>query len=113
MKVGAAEILPVIDGSILSRLPSTKPLPDAGTLQWQEQHGMFRSDGMIESTVGGFLVRAGDRLALVDAGAGQQFSGGYFTPVIDLEADDDPVGASMRGAGLPDEQLELFAADLR
>src|SRR5215469_15956177 len=99
MKVGAAEILPVIDGSISSRLPSTKPLPDAGTVQWQEQHGMFTSDGMVDSTVGGFLVRVGDHLALVDAGAGQHFSGGHFTPVIDLAADDDPIAASMRAAG--------------
>jgi glyoxylase-like metal-dependent hydrolase (beta-lactamase superfamily II) len=113
MRVGAAEIVPVIDGSILSRLPSTKPLPDAGTVQWQEQHGMFRSDGMVESTVGGFLVGVGDRLALVDAGAGQDFPGGYSPPVVDPGSDDDPIVAPMRASGLAGEQLERFAADLR
>jgi glyoxylase-like metal-dependent hydrolase (beta-lactamase superfamily II) len=113
MRVGSAEIIPVIDGSILSRLPSTKPLPDAGTAQWQEQHGMFTSDGMVESTVGGFLVRVGDRLALIDAGAGQGFFGGFFSPEIDLAADDDPIVAPMRASGLPDEQVQQFAADLR
>ncbi|MGO8860315.1 MAG: hypothetical protein ACLQRH_06020 [Acidimicrobiales bacterium] len=76
MKVGDMEILPIIDGMIVSRLPSTKPLPDAESLAWQEQHQMFRPDGMIESTLGGFLVRTGDRLALVDAGAGQTVPGG-------------------------------------
>jgi glyoxylase-like metal-dependent hydrolase (beta-lactamase superfamily II) len=106
------EIVPVIDGSILSRLPSSQALPDAGSVQWQEQHGMFRSDGMVESTVGGFLVRARDRLALVDEGAGQPVAGGYSPPAVDLESPDDPIAAPMRAAGLPDEQLQRLAADL-
>jgi glyoxylase-like metal-dependent hydrolase (beta-lactamase superfamily II) len=112
MKVGDIEIVPVIDGAILSALPSSKPLPDAGSVQWQEQHGMVRSDGLVESTLGAFLVLAQDRVALVDAGAGQDFPGGYTPPVVDLESPDDPIAAPMRAGGLPDEHLQRLAADL-
>jgi glyoxylase-like metal-dependent hydrolase (beta-lactamase superfamily II) len=90
MKVGDIEIRPVIDGQIVSRLPFTKPLPAPDSAAWQEQHGMFRPDGMIASTVGGFLVSVADRLALVDAGAGQEFADGYSPPAIDLDDATDP-----------------------
>ena len=109
MKVGGVEIVPVIDGSITGRLPSNKPLPEPGSESWQAQHGMFRSDGVIESTVGGFLVRSGDRVALVDAGSGQPFPDGYSPPMIDAEKDDDPIAGPMRALGASDEQIRGMA----
>ena len=71
MNVGDIEVQPVLDGRIVARLPASMPFPDQDSEAWREQHGMFRPDGTIESTVGGFLVRTSDRLALVDAGLGQ------------------------------------------
>jgi glyoxylase-like metal-dependent hydrolase (beta-lactamase superfamily II) len=105
MKVGDIEILPVLDGTILSKLPASKPYPDQDSDAWREQHGMFRADGLIESSVGAFLVRAGDRLALVDAGAGQELPGGYTPPVIDVDDDDDPFVSLLLAQGTPREYL--------
>ena len=112
MKIGEIDILPIVDGCIVGRLPSTKPLPDEGSSAWQQQHGMFRSGGFIESTVGGFLIRSGDRLALVDAGLGQAFPSGYNPPVIAMDDDDDPIIGPLRAQGVPEEHLRRLADDL-
>jgi glyoxylase-like metal-dependent hydrolase (beta-lactamase superfamily II) len=109
MKVGDIEILQVIDGMIVSKLPSTKPLPDVESLAWKEQHQMFRPDGMIESTLGGFLVHTRDRLALVDAGAGQEVVGGYSPPTINLDIDDDPFVVHFQRMGMPLEAIHGIA----
>jgi glyoxylase-like metal-dependent hydrolase (beta-lactamase superfamily II) len=106
MKLGSIEVLPVLDGSIVSRLQSTKPLPDQGSDAWQQQHGMFRPGGLIESTVGGFLVRAGERLALVDAGLGQSFPEGYSPPHFDLHDTADPFVQHLRERGATEQDLK-------
>ena len=112
MRIGDIEILPVIDGRIVGRLQSTKPLPDEGSSIWLQQHGMFRSGGLIESTVGGFLVRSGDHLSLVDAGLGPAFADGYRPPRIALDDDDDPIIGPLRAQGVAEEQLIRLADDL-
>jgi glyoxylase-like metal-dependent hydrolase (beta-lactamase superfamily II) len=111
MKVGAITIDPVLDGRILSRLPGNKPLPPADSQAWLDQHGMFLEDGRIESTVGGFLVRAGDRLALVDAGSGQPFAEGYRPPTIDPGDAGDPMVARLRAYGMDDAQIRRLGDD--
>jgi glyoxylase-like metal-dependent hydrolase (beta-lactamase superfamily II) len=111
MKVGRIEIAPVLDGSILSKLHATKAFPPPGAGPWQDQHGMFRPDGLIESTLGAFLVRAGDRVVLVDAGGGQPFPSGYAAPVIDVDDPDDPIASTFRARGLPDELVQQLADD--
>jgi glyoxylase-like metal-dependent hydrolase (beta-lactamase superfamily II) len=108
LTVGEIEVRPVIDGMIVSQLPASKPLPDPDTDAWRDQH-MFRPDGMIESTVGGFLVRTGDRLVLVDAGAGQAIPGGYSPPVVDLDDDEDPFVATFLERGAPREMIGAIA----
>jgi glyoxylase-like metal-dependent hydrolase (beta-lactamase superfamily II) len=112
VKIGSIDISPVIDGSILSRLPASRPLPGPDTVAWQEQHGMFKTDGLIESTIGGFLVRAADRLVLVDAGSGQQFTGGYTPPAINPTDGDDPIVSALRGRGATDDDISRMASDL-
>jgi glyoxylase-like metal-dependent hydrolase (beta-lactamase superfamily II) len=112
VKLGTIEIMPVIDGVLASKLPSTKPLPDANTYAWQEQHGIFRPDGLMENTIGAFLVRTGDRVILIDAGAGQEPAGGYCPPVINLDDDDDPLLGFFRGRGIPEEIFRRLAVDL-
>ena len=106
MNIGTIEVLPVLDGSIVGKLQSTKPLPDPGSDAWQQQHGMFRPGGLIESTVGGFLVRAGDRLALVDAGLGQDFPDGYSPPRIDLHDLTDPLVRHLRERGATEQDFQ-------
>lgn len=109
LTVGEIEVLPVIDGMILSQLPASKALPDPASQAWRDQHGMFRPDGLIESTVGGFLVRTGDRLVLVDAGAGQAVPGGYSPPEVDLDDDDDPFVTVFLERGAPREIIAAIA----
>jgi glyoxylase-like metal-dependent hydrolase (beta-lactamase superfamily II) len=112
MKVGRVDIEPVLDGSILSGLPASKALPEPGSARWADQHGMFRADGLVESTLGGFLIRAGERLALVDAGGGQAFANGYSPPVIDVDDPEDPIVATLRARNLSNEMISLAAAEL-
>ena len=111
MKVGDIEVVPVLDGTILSKLPPSKPLPEPGSQPWEDQHGMFRPDGLIESTVGAFLVRTGDRVVLVDAGAGQAFTDGFTGPQIDADDPDDPVIGALRSQGLDDDLCRRVADD--
>ena len=84
MKIGRIEIEPVLDGRILTPLPATKGYPDPGSPEWQDQHGIFRADGLVESTLGGFLIRAADRIVLVDAGAGPALADDYV-PKMHIE----------------------------
>jgi glyoxylase-like metal-dependent hydrolase (beta-lactamase superfamily II) len=109
MKVGAIQVDPVLDGRILSKLPANKAFPDSGSQAWLDQHGMFLDDGRVESTVGGFLVRAGDRLVLVDAGSGESFASGYSPPTIDLDDEGDPALARFRAFGMDDEAILRIA----
>jgi glyoxylase-like metal-dependent hydrolase (beta-lactamase superfamily II) len=74
---------------------------------------MFRAGDLIESTLGAFLVRAGDRIVLVDAGGGQAIPGGYAVPTIDVDDPADPIGASLAGRGLPKELAVEVVAALR
>lgn len=69
MKIGSIRIDPVRDGwgiesgaSILSRPGVADP--------WQCHPGVLDEHGRIEMPMGGFLVRTGDRVVLVDTGAG-------------------------------------------
>jgi glyoxylase-like metal-dependent hydrolase (beta-lactamase superfamily II) len=111
MKIGSIEIVPVLDGRIVSRLPATKPLPSPDSEAWRAQHGMFGADGSIDSTFGGFVVRMADRVVLVDAGAGQAFADGYTRPVIDVDDPADQLAAMLRAHGLEGDQLRQVAAD--
>jgi glyoxylase-like metal-dependent hydrolase (beta-lactamase superfamily II) len=111
MKVGDVEVLSAIDGRIISRLWSSKPLPEVQTAEWQQQHGMMRADGLIESTIGGFFILTGNRVVLVDAGAGQKFPNGYRPLVVDADDASDPLASAYRDRGLPDDVIRQLAAD--
>lgn len=109
MNIGAIRIDPVLDGWILSRLHGSKAFPAAGSPAWDDQGGMVHGDGMVESTVGAFLVRAGDRVVLVDAGSGQAFAGGYRPPPMDVDDPDDAFTVMMRANGVGDEDARRIA----
>ena len=80
MNIGGIVIEPVLDGRILSKLHGTRPFPPADSPLMADQDGMVHPDGLVESTLGGFLVRSADRVVLVDAGGGQPIPGGYAPP---------------------------------
>ena len=65
MQVGDLEVLPVADGRLLAPWPDTYPEgPEVA------DHQFATDDGRIILSVGGFLVRGGDRVVLIDAGGG-------------------------------------------
>ncbi|MFD6054522.1 MBL fold metallo-hydrolase [Agromyces sp. NPDC060279] len=76
MRIGAIDVHPLIDGvgrefagEIISRFSD----PDA----WRAHPEAFGHDGRWEFPVGGFLVRAGARVIVVDAGVGPMDDGDY------------------------------------
>jgi hypothetical protein len=113
MKIGGITIESVLDGSILSKLHATRPFPEMDSPLFDDQHGMIRTDGLIDSTLGAFLIRTADRLVLVDAGAGQPFPDGYTVPAIDFNDPDDPIAGALRSRGLTDDYADDVIADLR
>src|SRR5258708_34641315 len=71
MRVGALEIQPVHDGS--ARVPAADLLRFTGDRgdAWLPHEQFIAADGSLELALGGFLVRTGDRVVLVDAGVGR------------------------------------------
>jgi len=71
MRVGSLEIVPVHDG--WARLPAGDLLRFTGGRAdpWLPHERFIAADGSLELSLGGFLVRTGDRVVLVDAGAGR------------------------------------------
>ncbi|KJL19846.1 N-acyl homoserine lactonase [Microbacterium azadirachtae] len=76
MRIGDIDIEPLFDGTgqeDASEIISRFGIPDA----WRCHPESFGSDGHWEFPVGGFLVRTGDRVVLVDAGVGPVDADGY------------------------------------
>jgi glyoxylase-like metal-dependent hydrolase (beta-lactamase superfamily II) len=69
MDVGAIRIEPVLDGVLHSAPADTLVRPGVDD-PWGPHQDLIGADGMVHLPVGGFLVRTGTRLVLVDAGLG-------------------------------------------
>jgi glyoxylase-like metal-dependent hydrolase (beta-lactamase superfamily II) len=82
MRVGALEIQPVHDGR--ARMPAGDLLRFTGDRSdpWLPHEEFIRADGTIDLSLGGFLVRTGERVVIIDAGAGRisndVYQGGQF-----------------------------------
>ena len=81
MKVGDIEILPVFDGT--GREVAAEMLTRPGVADpWACHPGCVDADGVLRLPLGGFLVRTGQRVVLVDAGVGginnDKYTGGGF-----------------------------------
>ena len=82
MRVGSLEIHPVRDG--WARMPAGDLLRFTGDRSdpWLPHEAFIGGDGSIELALGGFLVRTGDRVVVIDAGAGRidndRYHGGQF-----------------------------------
>jgi glyoxylase-like metal-dependent hydrolase (beta-lactamase superfamily II) len=68
MYIGDIEILPVIDGT--ARVQPTQAFTGTTDSDWAPHRSLLDESGRLELTMGGFLVRTGDRVAIVDAGVG-------------------------------------------
>ncbi|MFI5607411.1 MBL fold metallo-hydrolase [Amycolatopsis sp. NPDC051903] len=95
MKVGALTIEPVYDG--YGREPGREVLTRPGEADaWACHEHLLDDRGDLDLTLGGFLLRTGDRVVLVDAGVGtidnDKYHGGRF-----LE--------SLRGHGVAPEDV--------
>jgi glyoxylase-like metal-dependent hydrolase (beta-lactamase superfamily II) len=81
MRVGSLEVLPVYDGT--GREPARESLTKPGvTDPWACHEHLLDGNGDLDLTMGGFLLRTGDRTVLVDAGVGTidnaKYHGGRF-----------------------------------
>src|SRR4051794_21687465 len=90
MRVGEIEILPLTDG--VARMPPSEAFQMMGGAalngkggedeDWQPHRAFLADDGMLEFAMGGFLMRTGDRVVVVDTGVGDldrpPFKGGQF-----------------------------------
>lgn len=81
MRIGDIEVLPVFDGTgreIAAEVLSRPGVPDA----WACHADQLDPHGVLHLPLGGFLVRTGERVLLVDAGVGginnDKYSGGGF-----------------------------------
>jgi glyoxylase-like metal-dependent hydrolase (beta-lactamase superfamily II) len=75
MQVGDLEILPVLDG--VARFPISDPFVNMPEEAWAPHRQFLTSNDELELSLGGFLVRAGDRVVLVDTGVGRVDSGAF------------------------------------
>jgi glyoxylase-like metal-dependent hydrolase (beta-lactamase superfamily II) len=90
MQVGSLEIVPIVDGSFRvapteayrQGMSETAPAKGGSDDDWAPHRGLIGDDGMLEMALGGFLVRAGGRTVLIDAGIGARaipgFTGGQL-----------------------------------
>jgi glyoxylase-like metal-dependent hydrolase (beta-lactamase superfamily II) len=80
MRVGDIEILPVRDG--VARFPISDPFLGMPEEAWLPHRQFLNSDEELELALGGFVVRDGDRVILIDTGVGRvdsgPFKGGAF-----------------------------------
>jgi glyoxylase-like metal-dependent hydrolase (beta-lactamase superfamily II) len=68
VKVGEIEVTPLYDGTM--QLPARMFFPTTSPEEWEPHRAFLSDDGTITCDVGGFLLRLGERLVLVDAGIG-------------------------------------------
>jgi len=80
MRVGDLEILPVLDG--VARFPISDPFLSMPEEAWLPHRQFLNSDDELELALGGFVVRSGERVVLIDCGVGRvdsaPFHGGAF-----------------------------------
>lgn len=75
MRVGAIDIVPVLDG--LARMAPTAAYTGTTDADWAPHRALLGDDGILELSLGGFLVRSADRMVLVDTGVGPIVSGPF------------------------------------
>jgi glyoxylase-like metal-dependent hydrolase (beta-lactamase superfamily II) len=80
MQVGELTIEPVLDGTVALPVTHEYTYPRIAAERWAP-YADYLDEGRVVIDMGGYLVRSGDRIVLVDAGAGvnsSPFTGGRF-----------------------------------
>jgi glyoxylase-like metal-dependent hydrolase (beta-lactamase superfamily II) len=107
LRVGDIDIWAVLDGRMHVGQPPG--FPPEGSPDFAV-HADYLRDGRWLIDIGGFLVRTGDRLVLIDAGAGSG-DGALFTP--DPRTDQPELVEWVRANGVDDpDQIEHFLRQL-
>lgn len=85
MQVGDLRIDPVIDGT--GRFVPTKSFRGTTDEQWALHRDLLDDDGLLEFSMGGFLIRSENRTVLIDLGLGRKqflgIEGGGFLSELD------------------------------
>lgn len=76
IKVGDIHVAPIFDGSGLECARDVLQR-NGSSSEWDKHPGEVDSQGDLHLTVGGFLIRTGERIVLVDAGVGTIDNGRY------------------------------------
>ena len=82
MRIGSLDILPIYDG--VARIPAKEMLRYAGTDSdpWAPHAKFLDNEGRLELALGGFLVRLGSKVVVIDCGLGPiskpPYEGGAF-----------------------------------
>ena len=77
MRIGEITVDPVFDARAL--LPATAAFAGTTDEDWAPHRHLLTDDGMLQLDMGGFLVRSGERILLVDTGLGSiDFGGSGF-----------------------------------
>ena len=84
MRIGDLEVSPVVDGTGRENARAVLAVP--GEDRWACHPEQLDAHGDLELTLGGFLLRTGDRTVLVDAGVGRihndRYAGGGFLDAL-------------------------------
>jgi glyoxylase-like metal-dependent hydrolase (beta-lactamase superfamily II) len=123
MKIGNLEIIPVFDGQMLFREPPGFPPKDSP--EFEPHRDYITDDGRYYADLGGFLVKTGDRLVLLDAGLGpadHHHAGGTCADPTCAHADYFPgrntaglerYRAWWRDCGNSEERIDMLVAQLQ
>jgi glyoxylase-like metal-dependent hydrolase (beta-lactamase superfamily II) len=68
IKIGSISITPVVDSVV--RLVPTEAYETTSDVDWSRHSALLDEEGYLRLTLGGYVVRTGDRVILVDAGVG-------------------------------------------
>lgn len=109
MKIGDIEVLPAYDGQFVFAEPPGFPPKDSP--EFAPHRNYITDDGRWLMDIGAFIVKSGDRVLLIDAGAGpgnmQPFGPRPCTGIADA---DPELVAYHRGRGLDDAGVERALA---
>jgi glyoxylase-like metal-dependent hydrolase (beta-lactamase superfamily II) len=84
MNVGDISITAVHDGRFV--VPATGFFLSTSEQDWAPHRAFLTPDGQLPLELGGFLVRTGDRLVLIDTGAGRRHEPGFGQLLASLAA---------------------------
>src|SRR5215218_2693343 len=102
MKVGELDVLPVWDGRMVTAQPKGFPPPDSPEFEPHREY--ITPEGDYQADLGGFLVRSGERVVLIDAGLGSNGNGGVHR-ITAIDKGPERYLEMLAGFGLSEAEL--------